>query len=82
MHCQSAPNFDPRQRRWLRDLRCVFQREAGGLPARTLSLSRADVGSVGRADVQKTTVAALLSAPTNAGYPTKLAAAPTPTKTQ
>lgn len=33
-------------------------------------------------DDQKTTVAALLAAPANAGYPTKLAAAPTPTKTQ
>lgn len=33
-------------------------------------------------DDQKTTIAAILAAPTNAGYPTKLAAAPTPTKTQ
>jgi mercuric ion binding protein len=33
-------------------------------------------------DDQKTTITAILAAPTNAGYPTKLAEAPTPTKTQ
>lgn len=33
-------------------------------------------------DDQKSTIAAILAAPTNAGYPTKLAAAPATTKTQ